>query len=296
MIRWSNIKTKKFVVVLFVLISVLGSWCFFTKQNSVFSYLVALYSQDDNYDKRVTINTSKAGDVVNDKSHVDKIAIQIADKIPDFKKYKDVNKRKKRFLSYMVKLVNKKNKDLLVDRERLQKFLVWTPVSKEDNAWIRNVGVKYLLPAPDDINIEYINDLLDRVDVIPPSLVLAQSAIESGWGTSRFAVDGNNLFGQWCYKKGCGLVPRRREEGASYEVRAFTSVTQSVDAYFLNLNSNSSYDKLRILRKNARESNGGISGLALLNGLGYYSERGDAYINDLNITIKVNELTKYDDH
>ena len=80
---------------------------------------------------------------------------------------------------------------------------------------------------------DIINELILRVDVIPVSLALAQAANESAWGTSRFALEGNNVFGQWCYKKGCGIVPAERRSGATHEVKSFTSVERSVQALSL---------------------------------------------------------------
>ena len=94
--------------------------------------------------------------------------------------------------------------------------------------------------------------MLKRVDITPLLLVLAQSANESNWGQSRFARQGNNMFGQWCFRKGCGLVPNRRESGKQHEVAAFETVNASVRSYLNNINSSRAYGRLRDLRQRAR--------------------------------------------
>jgi Bax protein len=138
------------------------------------------------------------------------------------------------------------------------------------------------------------DDLLRRVDAIPASLALAQSANESAWGTSRFAKDGSNFFGQWCYDAGCGLVPSKRNAGASHEVAVFDSPEESVASYLLNLNTNRAYTELRSIRASLRARNKEISGEALAAGLRKYSERGDAYVKELRSMIRYDDLGQYD--
>jgi len=116
------------------------------------------------------------------------------------------------------------------------------------------------------------------VDTIPPSLALAQAANESAWGTSRFARQAHNYYGQWCFEKGCGIVPDRRDANKSHEVAAFDSPRESVARYLHNLNSNSAP----------------VTGIALAAGLGKYSERGADYISELRSMIEFNKLSKYD--
>ena len=137
--------------------------------------------------------------------------------------------------------------------------------------------------------------LRHKLDVIPPSLILAQAANESAWGTSRFATKGNNLFGQWCFSKGCGLVPRGRAEGASHEVAKFSSPYRSVRAYIQNLNRHPTYQLLRDVRLEDRRDNAPLSGLELAEGLLGYSERGEEYIEEIRAMIHYNNLEFYDD-
>ena len=136
--------------------------------------------------------------------------------------------------------------------------------------------------------------LLRRVDVVPPSLALAQAANESAWGTSRFARDGNNYFGQWCFEQGCGLVPKRRDEGRAHEVATFSSPVESVERYMANLNTHDAYRPLRERREQLRESEAPITGIQLAAGLEKYSERGEEYIAELRSMIRFNNLGAYD--
>jgi Bax protein len=137
-----------------------------------------------------------------------------------------------------------------------------------------------------------IKNLLAHVDIVPASLALAQAAMESAWGTSRFATEGNNYFGQWCYTKGCGLVPTQRNAGATHEVQAFVSPANSVAAYMRNINRHNSYRTLRTLRAKARTSQQPIYGCTLANGLGNYSERGQAYVDEIKQMISINGLSE----
>jgi len=125
-------------------------------------------------------------------------------------------------------------------------------------------------------------------------LALAQAANESAWGTSRFAQDGNNLFGQWCYTNGCGLVPSRRREGATHEVRRFDNIRDSVESYIHNLNTFPSYQMLRRIRQQLRQQDRPIDGVSLADGLESYSSRGLDYIVELQRMIYSNELLERD--
>ena len=115
------------------------------------------------------------------------------------------------------------------------------PLSGEENTWALALAKNYRIDPITFTQRQIIDELLLRVDLIPASLALAQAANESAWGTSRFTILGNNIFGQWCYDEGCGIVPARRAPGAKHEVKAFDTVQQSVEAYFLNINTHDSY-------------------------------------------------------
>ncbi|GLR64452.1 glucosaminidase domain-containing protein [Marinospirillum insulare] len=120
-----------------------------------------------------------------------------------------------------------------------------------------------------------------RVKQVPADLVLMQAANESAWGTSRFAREGNNLFGQWCFSKGCGLVPSGREAGKNHEVRKFATILESVQAYMRNINTHRAYRQLRELRQQLVNAGKEVKGVDLAPGLLSYSERGQAYVDEL---------------
>jgi Bax protein len=130
--------------------------------------------------------------------------------------------------------------------------------------------------------------------VVPPSLALAQAASESGWGTSRFAREGNNYFGEWCFSEGCGLIPGRRGAEQTHEVEVFPTVEAAVDSYFRNLNRVAVYEPLRETRARARAAGRPITGEALAAGLERYSERGTVYIEEVRSIISYNDLERYD--
>lgn len=144
----------------------------------------------------------------------------------------------------------------------------------------------------DDFGVEWSGkewkQLVARVDSVPMTLVMAQAANESSWGQSRFAQLGNNLFGQWCFEAGCGIVPANRAEGADHEVRKFDSINASVRSYLHNLNTHRAYRELRATRAAARAAGREATGVELAGGLSRYSERGEAYVEEIRSTIRVN--------
>lgn len=133
-----------------------------------------------------------------------------------------------------------------------------------------------------------IDELLLRVSPVPPELVLVQAANESAWGRSRFAREGNNLFGQWCFSRGCGLVPSQRPQGQYHEVAVFKSPQLSIRAYLKNLNSFWAYDDFREARAAKPELEGAEQALYLAEHLTRYSQRGEAYVRELKAMVQVN--------
>lgn len=133
--------------------------------------------------------------------------------------------------------------------------------------------------------------LLERVDTIPTSLALAQAATESAYGTSRFARQGNNLFGEWTFIPGTGLVPKERPPGATYEVRRFATPYDSVRSYLRNLNTHRAYRLLREQRTHLRTAGRPLKGMDLARGLEKYSTRGEAYVEDIRAIIRRNHLS-----
>ena len=133
-------------------------------------------------------------------------------------------------------------------------------------------------------------ELNRRMDIVPASMVLSQAAMESGWGTSRFARQANNMFGQWCFTRGCGVVPGQRDTSAKHEVAKYDRVDLAVESYYRNINTQPSYKELRGIRQQARHDGKLPTGHELVAGLGKYSARGDDYIEELRSMIRSNEL------
>ncbi len=209
---------------------------------------------------------------------------------PDFSAYTDVKQKKLDFFLFLLPKVKIANEGILKERRWLTQLP--TNINKDDQASLLALAKKYKVKTSETKDI--VEQLLTRVDTIPASLVLAQAANESAWATSRFARKGNNLFGQWCYVKDCGLVPKQRGKGQNHEVAQFKSVQQSIESYMRNLNSQYSYEDLRTLRQQLRGSKQVVSGHQLAHGLLKYSTRREAYVEEIQAMIRQNGLSQYD--
>lgn len=207
---------------------------------------------------------------------------------PDFSKYRDVKQKKAAFFNFMRDIINAENKLLLTRREKIKTLLNKTSLSSSEQEWLKKMAKKYNVKMNKIENQLTLKKLLPRVDIVPLELALAQAANESSWGTSRFAVKGRNFFGQWCFKKGCGLIPSRRDKGARHEVAVFKTVNDSVAAYIHNLNTGRVYAGLRKIRQQLRASNKQPDALAMAGGLKKYSSRGMAYVKEIRAMIRYN--------
>lgn len=212
-------------------------------------------------------------------------------KLPDFADIRDVKAKKKAFFDFIKPHVEAENKLIREQRATLEIALMMkqfeetlTPTQQQK---VKETFAKYGMKEQ-AITTESLQRALKRVDIIPKELALMQAANESAWGTSRFARIGLNFFGQWCYSKGCGMVPRRRAEAADHEVRAFKSVRAAVKSYFRNINTHDAYAQLRQVRAELRKQKQPIEATALTAGLMKYSERGEDYVNELNDMIRHN--------
>ena len=216
---------------------------------------------------------------------------------PDFTKIVNVHDKKRQFLDYMQSFLDAENQEIIILRSRLleirENIERGTPSIKE-TAEVANLSETYRIDHKDMTIAAMIDELLLRVDLIPVSMALAQAANESAWGTSRFTIEGNNVFGQWCYEEGCGIVPSRRISGATHEVRYFDTVEKSVKSYFLNINTHVSYAYLRDLRFKMRERGLKLDPMSLSIGLGRYSQRGAGYVEEIQRIIIQNNLRERD--
>lgn len=214
-------------------------------------------------------------------------------KLPDFNSYQDVNEKKKAFFSFLYPRILLANSRILIERQYLETLSRKDTLTESETNWLAQQAESLRVDEESNSD-EMFRRLRSRLDVIPPSLVMAQAANESAWGTSRFALKGNNLFGQWCFSKGCGMVPEGRVEGKTHEVADFVSPYHSISGYIRNLNSHPSYQLVRDLRRQARENGEFASGSTLAAGLISYSERGEEYIKEIRNMISYNKLAEYD--
>ena len=212
-----------------------------------------------------------------------------------------VKDKKKLFFRVIAPIVLRINELILEDRVRARelkdRLAQGQNVTPEDQAWLTELAVKYkvLESTSEPLDSNALAELLMRVDVVPPSLALAQAADESGWGTSRFAEQGNSLFGQWAWGKGLKPTGQRTSEFGDQRIAAFDSTAQAAYAYALNLNTQHAYHDLRLRRADLRRQKQSISGSVLAETLLHYSERGPAYVHDLEALIKNNGLDGADD-
>jgi uncharacterized FlgJ-related protein len=216
-----------------------------------------------------------------------------------------VQVKKRIFFRTLAPLVLRANELILVDRERLTKLAkkvrTETPLDPQERLWLAELAGRYRVvddqespPEPDGLG-GVVEELLLRVDMVPLSLVLAQGAEESGWGTSRFAAEGNAIFGQWTWDE-AGITPEnQRKELGDYRIAAFETPLQSVMAYLQNLNSHPAYAELRGKRAELRSQGLRLSGYELAKTLTRYSERGPEYVDSLHAIMRVNNLEAADD-
>lgn len=213
-----------------------------------------------------------------------------------------VDRKKSLFFRSLLPMVLLANEEIRVDRSKLselrKKLSRNTPNTKAERAWFAEISQRYrVTKASDDVSVpvtkEAIDALLLRVDVVPPSLALAQGAVESAYATSRFAVEGNALFGQWRF--GDGLVPgEQRTQLGDYRIADFKTPLGSVRAYMRNLNSNRAYSAFRNQRAQMRTVQEPPRGAPLAAGLLSYSEKGEAYVSLIRSLIARNGLSETD--
>ena len=215
--------------------------------------------------------------------------------LPDFSHYTQVKEKKSAFFDYILPLVKHSNQLVIEDRKQLELLAAEVgELSFFQRRTLIELAEDYYVDRENRSDFQVIEQLRLRVDPVPPSLALAQAAIESAWGTSRFAVQGNNLFGQWCYKKGCGLVPLRRNSGTQHEVAKFDTVSESVGSYIRNINTHRAYQDLRVSRAQLRTERGSASGHQLAENLLEYSELREKYVHEVQAVIRINKLARYD--
>lgn len=199
--------------------------------------------------------------------------------------------RKALFFRTLLPLMLDANEAVLRDRARLtaleQRMAAGETISSREQAWLERLAQRYEV---DGINFQ---QLLRRVDAVPPSLAMAQAAIESGWGTSRFAREGQALFGQKVFNPNAGMTPAGLGDD-DYQIHAFNGLAEGVRAYIHNLNTHNAYREFRDRRAGLRAQNRPLDGYELATNISKYSERGPDYIRDVRAMIQSNQLRAFD--
>jgi len=214
----------------------------------------------------------------------------------DFAQIKDIEQRKELFIKIVLIGAYHANRRIINVRLKLEEisnsFITSGTLLEDDKIWLQSRAKEYKVCGSDE---EIIDELLCRVDIIPVSLVLAQSACESGWGRSRFVKVANNFFGEWTFnQQEAGVVPKERPVDATYRIRKFATVEDSFISYFNNLNTNPAYQKLREIRCQLREDGLQLDSLKLAEGLINYSEQREEYIKIIKDIIEYNNLKELD--
>ncbi len=200
----------------------------------------------------------------------------------------NTKKRKEFFIQIILPLVLQENNNINLDRKRLFKLINKSQNTNLEKKWLEKKYKQYGIPSKD------LSILKVRMDIIPVSLAIAQAAKETGWGTSRFAQEGNALFGQWTWS-GEGLKPKDSDKNEGHKVMKFNVLQASVRAYQRNLNTHSSYMTLRKARAELRDQGKPLDSLILVNYLNEYAETGKQYVEVLKKIIKQNNLKDFDD-
>ena len=197
-------------------------------------------------------------------------------------------KRKSLFIKIILPLVLEENNRIIIDRKKLFSILNKNKNSKDEIKWLNQKFKQYGVLNKD------LATLKVRMDIIPVSLAIAQAAKETGWGTSRFAIEGNALFGQWTWS-GEGIKPAGADTDATYKVMKFNVLKASVRAYQRNLNTHSSYKKFRFVRAQLRDDNKKLDSLKLAEYLDNYAQTGTEYTKVLKQIIQQNQLKDFDE-
>mgnify|MGYP003951249073 CR=1 FL=1 len=205
----------------------------------------------------------------------------------DLDEIQSVKLKKETFIKIVLPLIVAENEKILEDRFKLKQISLRKITTDAEKQWLRQKFLEYKVKKG---NVE---ELKIKMDIIPASIALAQAAKESGWGTSRFALEGNAIFGQWTWN-GKGIAPLDRDKSKNHKILKFPILRASVKAYKNNLNTHKSYIKFREMRKNLREKNKKITGLLLTQTLQNYAETGTEYTKILEQIINQNRLMDFE--
>ncbi len=223
---------------------------------------------------------------VREKKLVKPVALTLLPQ--EIKMIESTKKRKEFFIQIVLPLILKENNNIRIDRKRLFTIINKSNNTKLEIKWLEKKFKQY------GINSKDLSILKIRMDEVPVSLALAQAAKETGWGTSRFAQEGNALFGKWTWS-GDGLKPKDSDKNEGHKVMKFNVLQASVRAYQRNLNTHSSYKDFRKARAELRDQDKKLDSLILAEYLKNYAETGEKYVEVLRKIIQQNNLKDFDD-
>ena len=206
----------------------------------------------------------------------------------EIKMIENTKKRKEFFIQIVLPLIIQENNNIKLDRKTLFSIINKSKNSNSEKKWLDRKYKQYGVKSNDLLTLKI------RMDEIPVSLAIAQAAKETGWGTSRFAQEGNALFGQWTWS-GEGLRPKEAKEGEDHKVMKFNILQASVRAYQRNLNTHFTYKDFRKARAELRDANKKLDSIELSKYLNKYAETGNQYVEVLQKIIKQNKLQDFDD-
>ena len=258
--------------------------------------LIDIYSLNDQETDTVRLDASTIKQLFEDtdyklddvrkKKLVKPIALTL---LPaEIKMIENVKKRKEFFIQIVLPLILEENKNIKLDRKRLFSIINKSNNSNTEKKWLDKKYRQYGIPSRD------LSILKRRMDIVPVSLAIAQAAKETGWGTSRFAQQGNALFGQWTWS-GEGLKPKDAEKSEGHKVMKFNVLQASVRAYQRNINTHSSYEDFRLARAKLRDLGEPLDSMILSEHLDKYAETGNEYVKVLQKIIEQNNLKDFDD-
>ena len=205
----------------------------------------------------------------------------------DLDEIKNVELKKETFIKIVLPLVVAENQKIISDREKLKKIILRKITSDKEKLWLRQKFKEYRIKNGS------VDELIKRMDIIPISIAIAQAAKESGWGTSRFALEGNAIFGQWTWN-GKGIAPLDRSKEKSHKILRFPILRASVKAYKNNLNTHKSYKEFRETRAKLRSRKKPIKGIVLISTLDNYAQTGVEYTKTLGKMIEQNSLDDFE--
>ncbi len=236
--------------------------------------------------KQLFEDTKYKLDDVREKKLVKPVALTLLPN--EIKMIENIQKRKEFFIQIVLPLILKENNNIKIDRKRLFSIINKSNNTELEKKWLEKKYKQYGVPSKD------LSTLKIRMDEVPVSLALAQAAKETGWGTSRFAQEGNALFGQWTWS-GEGLKPKESDASQGHKVMKFNVLQASVRAYQRNINTHSSYENFRKARAELRDRGRPLDSIILAEYLDKYAETGGQYVDVLKKIIIQNKLKDFDD-